>query len=72
MQKECVPYGSDVSAGTFKCVDCGKEITTPSVSSLPPCPNFDGGLGSYLVHTKKCWKVLSGKGDDPRDPYPNR
>mgnify|MGYP005855223143 CR=1 FL=1 len=72
MQKKCVPYGSDVSAGKFKCVDCGREITTASVTSLPPCPNINSGLAAKLLHTKKCWEVLSGNGDNPRDPYPSR
>jgi hypothetical protein len=26
MQKKCVPYGSDVSAGEFQCADCGRFI----------------------------------------------
>ena len=26
MQKDYVPYGSDVSAGTYECVDCGHEV----------------------------------------------
>ena len=67
MKKTCVPYGSDVSSGTFKCVDCGKKISVSSVTSLPPCPDFDKN-----THLKKCWKVLSGNGDSPLDPYPNR
>lgn len=66
MQKKCVPYGSDVSAGRFKCSDCGKEISMGSKTSLPPCSNF-----SPSSHTKKCWTVLSGRGDSPSDPYPN-
>ena len=67
MKKSCVPYGSDVSAGTFKCADCGKRISASSVTSLPPCSNFDKN-----THFKKCWEVLSGNGDSPLDPYPNR
>ena len=65
-KKECVPYGSDVSAGTFKCADCGYSISTQSVTSLPPCPKFNQSR-----HTKKCWHVLSGQGDATGDPYPN-
>lgn len=73
MQKKCVPYGSDVSGGKFECADCGKVITMPSRTSLPPCPNFrDNGLANHLVHTRKCWIVLSGQGDAPEDPYPNK
>ena len=67
MKKQCVPYGSDVSAGCFKCADCGKEISMGSKTSLPPCSNY-----SPLTHPKKCWTVLSGQGDKPNDPYPNR
>lgn len=65
MQKKCVPYGSDVSAGRFKCADCGKEISMGSKTSLPPCSNFNSSS-----HTKRCWTVLSGQGDNPNDPYP--
>jgi hypothetical protein len=67
MKKECVPYGSDVSAGSFKCADCGKEISMGSKTSLPPCPH-----SKTTPHTKNCWEVLSGQGDDEKDPYPNR
>ena len=67
MQKKCVPYGSDVSAGKFKCVDCGNEISMGSKSSLPPCSKF-----SASPHPKRCWSVLSGNGDSPRDPYPTK
>lgn len=72
MQKECVEYGSDVSAGSFRCADCGYEISTQSVTSLPPCPKMNSGLASYVAHTKKCWTVLSGLGDAPEDPYPRK
>jgi len=66
MRKKCVPYGSDVSAGKFKCADCGNEISMSSKTSLPPCPNYNPS-----THLKKCWIVLSGQGDRPDDPYPN-
>lgn len=66
-QKDCVPYGSDVSAGSFECRDCGYVLKTPSVQSLPPCPEFDAA-----THALKCWKVLSGQGDSPDDPYPDK
>jgi len=66
MQKKCVPYGSDVSAGKFKCADCEKVITMGSKKSLPPCPELRNSH-----HNKKCWIVLSGQGDSPQDPYPN-
>lgn len=72
MQKKCVPYGSDVSAGEFECADCGKRIKMGSKTSLPPCSNINGGLAEMLRHTKKCWIVLSGQGDAPQDPYPKK
>lgn len=65
VKKKCIPYGSDVSAGEFKCVDCGHVITVTSVSSLPPC-NKKGCPG-----IEKCWECLSGQGDAVNDPYPN-
>jgi hypothetical protein len=66
MQKKCVPYGSDVSAGKFKCADCGEIISMGSRTSLPPCPKSRSS-----IHNKNCWIVLSGQGDSPQDPYPN-
>lgn len=66
VKKECVPYGSDVSAGTYKCADCGHEYSNQSKKSLPPCPEFD-----EETHKKKCWELLSGAGDSKEDPYPN-
>ena len=36
------PIGSDVSAGTYRCTNCGSEIQVQSVQSLPPCPSCDG------------------------------
>ena len=32
------PVGSDVSAGTYRCTNCGYELSVQSVQSLPPCP----------------------------------
>ena len=66
MDKNCIPYGSDVSGGRFKCQDCGNVITMSSSKSLPPCSN------SSVIHIKKCWKNITGQGDDPKDPYPNK
>jgi predicted Zn-ribbon and HTH transcriptional regulator len=34
-----VPAGSDVSAGTYRCTDCGYELSVASTKSLPPCPD---------------------------------
>jgi len=54
------PVGSDVSAGTYRCTNCGYELDTSSVKSLPPCPNCDGPYG---------WQAQSGA-DSEQDPYP--
>ncbi len=62
MKKDHIPAGSDVSAGTYKCNNCGKEIKVSSVTSLPPCAVCDGAD----------WKAVSGRGDAPEDPYPNK
>jgi len=67
MDKDRIPYGSDVSGGKFKCFDCGYVITMRSSDSLPPCPNYRS-----IPHHYKCWKNLSGQGDSPLDPYPGR
>ena len=58
---EPVPAGSDVSAGTYKCINCGNTIDLGSTESLPPCPSCDIGQ----------WETLSG-GDSTQDPYPGR
>lgn len=65
-KKDCVPYGSDVSSGTYECADCGHQYSNQSKTSMPPCPYFD-----KATHLKKCWKILSGQGDAVGDPYPN-
>lgn len=62
-----IPYGSDVSAGTFECADCGKRMSMQSKSSLPPCPNSDDGN-----HSAKAWQAVSGQGDAAEDPYPGK
>lgn len=56
-----VPVGSDVSAGSYRCTNCGYELGVQSVQSLPPCPNCDG---------PQEWETLSG-GDSSKDPYPS-
>lgn len=56
------PIGSDVSAGTYRCTNCGNELDTRSVKSLPPCPQCGG---------PNDWIQLTG-GDSGSDPYPNR
>ena len=57
---EPIPAGSDVSAGTYSCTDCGYELSTESTESLPPCPACSNGE----------WSSLSG-GDSGDDPYPD-
>ncbi|HEX8205377.1 MAG TPA: hypothetical protein VF587_04895 [Solirubrobacteraceae bacterium] len=57
---EPVPAGSDVSAGTYSCTNCGNTIDVQSVQSLPPCPNCQNGS----------WNTVTG-GDSKDDPYPN-
>jgi hypothetical protein len=56
-----VPAGSDVSAGTYRCTQCGYELDVSSTRHLPPCPKCANGS----------WQTLSG-GDSVEDPYPDR
>ena len=56
------PIGSDVSAGTYRCTNCGNTINTSSVESLPPCPSCGG---------PNEWEAKSG-GDAAADPYPDQ
>jgi predicted Zn-ribbon and HTH transcriptional regulator len=56
---EPVPAGSDVSAGTYVCTNCGYEMGVQSVQSVPPCPECSNGE----------WRTASG-GDAADDPYP--
>ena len=56
-----ISSGSDVSAGTYKCTNCGKELTTQSAESLPPCANCQG----------TSFEAISG-GDSSEDPYPGK
>ena len=58
---EPVPTGSDVSAGTYKCTQCGNELQVGSVQSLPPCPKCANNQ----------YSTVSG-GDSADDPYPDR
>lgn len=58
---EPVPAGSDVSSGTYVCVNCGSELQVSSTQHLPPCPSC--GKGEYTTQ--------SG-GDSKDDPYPGR
>jgi predicted RNA-binding Zn-ribbon protein involved in translation (DUF1610 family) len=54
-----VPAGSDVSAGTYRCTECGNELDILSSKHLPPCPSC--GNGQY--------NTITG-GDSVNDPYP--
>jgi lipopolysaccharide biosynthesis regulator YciM len=56
-----LPVGSDVSAGTYRCTNCGYELGVRSVQSLPPCPNCE---------RPQEWETLSG-GESAADPYPD-
>jgi len=56
------PIGSDVSAGTYRCTNCGNQLETNSVNSLPPCPKCGG---------PNEWQALTG-GDSAADPYPDQ
>ncbi|OKP02019.1 hypothetical protein [Xenorhabdus eapokensis] len=67
MKKTKVPYGSDVSAGTYTCSDCGYKYSNQSKTSLPPCPNFKN-----KPHPLRGWNIETGQGDAVKDPYPNR
>jgi Zn finger protein HypA/HybF involved in hydrogenase expression len=58
---EPAPIGSDVSAGTYRCTNCGETLQVQSVQSLPPCPNCGQGP----------WESVSG-GDSTEDPYPGK
>jgi len=54
------PVGTDVSAGTYQCTNCGYQLGVRSVQSLPPCPKCGGPQN---------WEEVSG-GDSVDDPYP--
>ena len=58
---EPIPAGSDVSSGTYRCTNCGNEITMSSQSSIPPCQSCNNGE----------WETVRG-GDSAGDPYPDR
>lgn len=66
LKKSGVPYGSDVSAGTYRCDDCGYIYSNKSKTSLPPCPKRN-----QKPHTKNSWTIVTGMGDAKADPYPN-
>jgi predicted nucleic acid-binding Zn-ribbon protein len=51
-----------VSAGRYRCTNCGNELDTSSTTHLPPCPSCGG---------PNEWESVSG-GDSTDDPYPER
>lgn len=57
---EPVPAGSDVSAGTYRCTECGNRLKVASTDHLPPCPSCSNGS----------WHTETG-GDSADDPHPN-
>ncbi|HBX5530044.1 TPA: hypothetical protein MH437_27100 [Klebsiella pneumoniae] len=74
-KSEPVPNGSDVSAGTYRCADCGYIYSNQSKTSLPPCPesNKKDNKGNLLnKHTINGWYIESGQGDAKDDPYPGK
>ena len=52
-----VPAGSDVPAGTYRCTDCGYELSVTSTKNLPPCPECSNGS----------WRTVTG-GASASDP----
>ena len=56
-----VPAGGDVAAGTYRCTNCGNEISMGSKGHIPPCPHCGNGE----------WDTVTG-GDSVKDPYPDR
>ena len=39
-----IPVGSDVSAGTYECTNCGNQLEVQSVQSMPPWPSCEALL----------------------------
>jgi predicted nucleic acid-binding Zn-ribbon protein len=40
---DTVPAGSQVSAGLYRCANCGHELQLRSTENLPPCPSCHYG-----------------------------
>jgi Zinc-ribbon containing domain len=57
MAAQNIPAGSDVSAGTYRCTNCGNQIDVQSTQSLPPCAECGNGE----------WTAVTG-GDAAGDP----
>jgi lipopolysaccharide biosynthesis regulator YciM len=56
-----VPAGSNVSSGTYRCTNCGYELSVDSTQHLPPCPECENGQ----------WSTISG-GDAAAEQYPDQ
>jgi len=56
-----VPAGSDVSAGTYRCTECGYDLAVQSTTHVPPCPKCGNGM----------YDTVTG-GDSAQDPYPQQ
>jgi Zinc-ribbon containing domain len=56
-----VPAGSDASAGTCKCTNCGHELQVGLTQNLPPCPSYGNGYDATRTG-----------GDSVADAYPDR
>jgi len=54
-----IPVGSDVSAGTFECTNCGYELGVQSVQSLPALSELRSPLRVDRAHSRQCgsWPV---------------
>ena len=57
MKEYRVLYGSNVSAGTYVCADCGHKFRSLSKISLPTCPHYD-----HKSHIKKFWIINTTMG----------
>ena len=55
-----VPAGSDVSAGTYRCTECGEQSEVDSTKHLPPCPSCGN----------RQWETVGGGDSAQGDPYP--
>lgn len=68
-QATFAPYGSVVSEGEFRCVDCGYMLAVIESGPLLPCPK-----AGEAPHEKRGWEVVGGSGDipDPACKFPAR
>ena len=58
---ESVLSANDVSAGTYRCTNCGHRLHIESETNMPPCPECMNGK----------WVVERG-GDSAEDLHPSR